>query len=67
MKKLTLYALFICFSTAVFSKAGFKIGIGAGLNLCKIKDKYYSDINDKMVAFDVAIPMEIKVAKYFAI
>lgn len=67
MKKLTLYFLFISFSSLSFSKAGFKIGLGAGVNLCKIKDKYYSDINDKMVAYDLSIPMEIKVAKYFAI
>ncbi len=67
MRKIfTLFALIICI-TATYAKAGFKIGIGAGLNVAKIKEKYYSDINSNMIAFDVAVPMEIKVSKYFAI
>lgn len=67
MKKTLLYCLLVSVTSFSYSKAGFKIGVGAGVNLCKIKDKYYSDINDKMVGFDAAIPMEIKVSKYFAI
>ncbi|MBK9794487.1 MAG: PorT family protein [Sphingobacteriales bacterium] len=67
MKKLTLYVFFICISTVSFSNAGFKIGAGVGISAAKIKEKYYSDRNKNMLAFDVAIPMEIKVARYFAI
>ncbi len=66
MKKLFLYLL-LSSSLLCFSKAGFKIGVGAGLNISKIKDNYYSDINDKILAMDAAIPMEIKLSKYFAI
>lgn len=53
--------------TIGYSKGGFKIGVGAGLNVCKIKERNYSDRNSSMIGYDVAIPMEIKVAKYFAI
>lgn len=68
MKKILVISAIILFcAVSGYSKAGFKIGLGAGVNVCKIKDKYYSDINDRMVAYDVSIPMEIKVSKYFAI
>jgi len=67
MKKLTLLLFCTILFVTVYSKAGFKIGAGAGLNVCKIKDKYYSDRNSNMIGYDVAIPMEIKVSKYFAI
>lgn len=67
MKKLSVLILSSLFIVQVFAKAGFKIGVGAGLNLCKIKEKNYSNIEGNMVSYDVAIPMEIKLAKYFAL
>lgn len=52
---------------STYPKAGVKIGAGVGFNACKIKEKYYSDRNSNMIGYDVAIPMEIKLARYFAL
>lgn len=69
MKKSILLCLTLLYLSTSFarSKAAFKIGLGAGVNFAKIKEKYYSDINKGIVAFDASIPMEIRVAKYFAL
>ena len=67
MKNIITSLFFIVIVQFSFAKAGFKIGVGAGVNVCKIKQKYYSDRNSNMVGFDVAIPMEIKISQYFAI
>ncbi len=67
MKNIITSFFFIVIVQFAFAKAGFKIGVGAGVNVCKIKQKYYSDRNSNMVGFDVAIPMEIKISQYFAI
>ena len=67
MKRLIVYTLLLSIYVNSFAKAGFKIGAGVGISAAKIKEKFYSDRNKNMLAFDVAIPMEIKVARYFAI
>lgn len=67
MKKLTLFFVLAALAITTQAGVGFKIGVGVGLSVAKIKDKYYSDRNKSMLAYDVAIPMEIKVSKYFAI
>ena len=66
-RTLTSIALLLCMATTSFSKPGFKIGISGGYCLDKIKEKNYSDREKRMSAFDVAIPMEIKISDYFAI
>ena len=67
MKRLIVYTLLLTIYVNSFANAGFKIGAGVGISAAKIKEKFYSDRNKNMLAFDVAIPMEIKVARYFAI
>lgn len=65
--KLLLIFSFIILSISTQANVGFKVGVNTGLTVAKIKDKYYSDRNSNLVGFQVGIPMEIKISKYFAI